>query len=359
MADAAVKPAADSWPAWHTFRKQFVSEGGRVIDVTSPNSQTFSEGQAYALFFALVGNDRAGFDTILRWTEDNLCGGDLTARLPAWLWGKRKDETWGVIDSNPASDADLWIAYTLGEAGRLWQDRRFSALAELISARVLREETATLPGLGLCLLPAPVGFSTVPGRWRLNPSYSPMQVLRRLAQGEQRAMWQQVAESSLKVIIGSAPNGFVPDWTVFDATQGFLPDLTGNEKGRGTYNAIRVYLWAGTLHPRSPDRKVLLKALMPMAQLVRKLGYPPEAVEIQSGQSIAAGPSGFSAALLPFLQAVKAQDVLQLQLARLEAKPLRLDAYYEQALSLFALGWRDGFYNFASDGRLLARWNNK
>lgn len=350
--------ASDSWPAWRSFRMKFVSEGGRVIDVGSTRSQTFSEGQAYALFFALVANDRAGFEKILRWTEDNLCGGDLTARLPAWLWGRRDDDTWGVIDSNPASDADLWIAYALGEAGRLWSERRFQALSSLISARVLREETADLPGLGPSLLPGPVGFALAPGRWRLNPSYMPMQVMQWLANHGRQPAWKPIAESSLKIILGASPRGFTPDWTLFDARQGFLPDLTGEEKGHGAYNAIRVYLWAGMLHPDASDRQALLKALVPMARHVRDKGQPPESIDILTGEAIRPGPPGFSAALLPFLQALNDRATLQLQLDRLEARPLREDAYYEQVLSLFGLGWRDGFFSFTPDGRLLPNWKN-
>jgi endo-1,4-beta-D-glucanase Y len=346
----------DSWPAWHIFRAQFVSEGGRVIDTGSARSQTFSEGQAYALFFALVANDRNAFEILLRWTEDNLCGGDLTARLPAWLWGRRDDDSWGVIDSNAASDADLWLAYALGEAGRLWNERRYEALSKLVSARVLREEAAHLPGLGLCLLPGPVGFATVPGRWRLNPSYMPMQLMRWLVTHGRDSAWKQIADSSLKIIVGAAPRGFAPDWILYDAGQGFLPDFTGDEKGQGAYNAIRVYLWAGMLHPNASDRKVLLKALAPMAHHVRDKGQPPESIDIITGQATRPGPPGFSAAMLPFLQAQGDLSTLQLQLDRLEAKPLRADAYYEQALSLFAVGWREGFYKFAPDGRLLPKW---
>ena len=356
VAAAPANLAQDSWPAWRAFRTQFMSEDGRIIDTGSARSQTFSEGQAYALFFALVANDRGAFETLLRWTEDNLCGGDLTARLPAWLWGRRDDNTWGVIDSNAASDADLWIAYALGEAGRLWNERRYAALSNLISARVLREGTADLPGLGLSLLPGPMGFVPAPGRWKLNPSYLPMQLMRWLARHGDGSAWQQIAESSIKIILGASPKGFAPDWILFDATQGFLPDLAGEEKGQGAYNAIRVYLWAGTLDPDSPDRKVLLKALAPMARHVRDTGQPPESIDILTGQATRPGPSGFSAAMLPFLQAQGDRPTLQRQLDRLEAKPLRPDAYYEQVLSLFALGWRDGFYKFAPDGHLQPRW---
>ncbi|MBC7859222.1 MAG: cellulase, partial [Burkholderiaceae bacterium] len=144
----AAGAACPPWPAWESFRAHFVSEGGRVIDPAEAAQYTTSEGQSYGLFFALAGNDRASFERILRWTEDNLAGGDLTARLPAWQWGRRADASWGVTDANAASDADLWIAYALAEAGRLWQAPQYSALAQLLAERIVREETAQVAGLG-------------------------------------------------------------------------------------------------------------------------------------------------------------------------------------------------------------------
>jgi endoglucanase len=132
-------------------------------------------GQAYGLFFALVANDRRTFDTILAWTENNLAQGDLSAHLPAWL-GRAPDGAWRVLDANAASDADLWIAYTLVEAGR-WHERSYPRAA-LLAKRVLDTETASVPGLGLTLLPGPTGFKLANGQWRVNPSYSPPQVIR-------------------------------------------------------------------------------------------------------------------------------------------------------------------------------------
>ncbi|MFL6704996.1 MAG: glycosyl hydrolase family 8, partial [Paraburkholderia graminis] len=91
----ALAVSAD-WPAWEQFRRKFVSPDGRVIDVGSDDDRTVSEGQSYGLFFALVANDRASFDRLLHWTENNLAEGDLTAHLPAWLWGRGQDGKWGV-----------------------------------------------------------------------------------------------------------------------------------------------------------------------------------------------------------------------------------------------------------------------
>ncbi|MFI8614115.1 cellulose synthase complex periplasmic endoglucanase BcsZ [Acidovorax sp. NPDC077693] len=340
------------WPGWDVFKAQFVSGEGRVISDDGEGGRTYSEGQSYGLFFALVANDRKGFDTLLRWTENNLCGGDLGARLPAWLWGKRPDGSWGVIDSNAASDADIWIAYVLGEAARLWKEPRYHALGARLAQRILAEETADIPQLGLSLLPGPRGFVEGEGRWKLNPSYMPLQVMQRLATLYPQPAWKQLAQSSEKIIVGSSPKGYTPDWTLYDAQQGFLVDEKGKEKGQGGYNAIRVYLWAGMLAPGTTGRKAVLAALAPMARQVREQGHPPEYVDVLTGQGSGPGPAGFSAALLPFLQAQGDDSALKAQRGRLAATPIRPTAYYEQTLSLFGQGWMDGWYRFSASGQL-------
>ena len=354
---SAPSAAPSTWAAWDTFKAQFISESGRVISEDGEGGRTYSEGQAYALFFALVANDRTVFEKLLRWTENNLAAGDITARLPAWLWGKRPDGTWGVIDDNAASDADLWIIYALGEAGRLWKEPRYRAKSALLAARVLREETADLPGLGPTLLPAPKGFVQGNGRWRLNPSYMPMHQMHWLAAADLDPQWKKLVSSSLKVIRGSSPKGFTPDWTVYDAKEGFLIDDKEPEKGQGSFNAIRVYLWAGVMHPKAPGRKALLDALTPMARFVREQGFPPESIDILTAQASGPAPSGFSAALLPFLQAVGDEKALQSQRLRLQARPMRPTAYYEQLLALFGLGAFERQYRFTVTGQLMARWN--
>lgn len=375
--------ACGAWPAWETYKRQFISDDGRVIDPSTPRRHTTSEGQAYALFFALVGNDRPAFDRLLRWTEDNLAAGDLGARLPAWQWGHRDDDTWQVIDANAASDADLWMAYALGEAGRLWGQRRYLALASLLAARILREEVVVLPGLGPTLLPGPVGFGPERRdgrlRARLNPSYLPLPVLRWLAQRSGSAAWQGVLASSVKVIEASAPKGFVGDWIRYEADLSDSAELRPGSSGEppsraaaayrmgpaddaeqrlGSYDAIRVYLWLGMTASSDPARATLLRQLSPMADWIERQGLPPEHIDPISLAVKGDGPSGFSAATLPFLAALQRTQALGRQKQRLQLQPPRDHAYFEQSLALFGQGFLDERYRFDSDGTLLPAWTS-
>ena len=342
------------WPAWEQFAQHFIGSGGRVVERADARQRTVSEAQGYALFFALVANQPERFERLLRWTEDNLAGGDLTRRLPAWHWGRRDDGSWGVIDSNAAADADLWIAHALGEAGRLWRQRRYTALATLLAERVRAEECADLPGMGLTLLPGPRGFAVAPGRWRLNPSYlAPLQL--RWFASRLGAPWQALHDSALKVLQGCAPRGLAPDWTLYDgATRRFLHD-----EPAGSYDAIRVYLWLGLDATAAADPRLaaLQAQFAPMAAATAARGAPPERVHVLDGPLPGDGPPGFSAALLPLLQALGRTADLQQQQQRLQQMPAAPDAYYDQVLRLFGSGALEGRFTFDADGSLRPAWD--
>ncbi len=351
-ADAASCSFYQQWPAWEAFKKNLISADGRVIDYSHNAQHSTSEGQAYALFFALVAQDKTSFATLLNWTSANLAGDDLSARLPAWQWGQKADKSWGIIDANPASDADLWLAYTLLQAGEIWREPRYAALGELLSQRILNEESADLPGLGLSLLPAPQGFKLSDKRWKLNPSYLPMQVLRWFEKHSKDKRWTQLADASLKTLKLSSPKGYAPDWFIYDSELGMQVDSEGAEKGMGGYNAIRVYLWAGMLDRNDPARKELLKLWAPISKLVEQQGSAAEFIDVMTGASQGKAPAGFSAALLPFLYSSNLHALARQQELRLQAYPPQAQHYYDQVLSLYAQGWLEQRYRFDSKGRL-------
>ncbi len=357
---ASDAPCSAAWPRWDAFKRDFVSTDGRVIDVGSADSRTVSEGQGYGLFFALVANDRHAFDTILAWTENNLAQGDLSARLPAWLWGRAPDGTWRVLDANAASDADLWIAYTLLEAGRLWHERSYTARGALLAKRVLDDETASVPGLGITLLPGPVGFKLADGQYRVNPSYSPPQVIRGLAARlPDDRRWAALATSTGRVLLDTAPKGFSPDWALYRPGTGFGPDPQTHAES--AYNAIRVYLWAGMLDRTDPLAAPLLARFAPFADYIAAHGAPPEKVDTTTG---VVGPNdgngGFSAAAVPFLDARGQHALADAQAARVDTLARQTaPGYYTSVLTLFGLGWRDGRYRFDADGSLDARWEGR
>ncbi|MFB0112603.1 cellulose synthase complex periplasmic endoglucanase BcsZ [Xanthomonas euvesicatoria] len=360
---AAVVPAAaraapsqcGPWPLWSAFVDKHIQPDGRVVDFLNPDQRSTSEGQSYALFFALVNNDQVLFDKVLSWTRHNLCGGRPDLHLPAWLWGRDGGSAWRVLDANTASDGELWIAYALLEAGRLWSRPGYLKAGQQMLQLIRTQEVATLPGLGPMLLPGRTGFVDN-GRWTLNPSYLPIQVLRRCANADPKGPWAAIAANSARVLRDSAPVGFAPDWTVWDGKTFNADPKRGNV---GSYDAIRVYLWAGMLDAGEPLRARLLKDLSGPADLLAAQQTPAEKIDTARGVGTGALPVGFSAALLPYLSALGKPALLKAQAQRVPAATQPAAAalpYFERTLALFGQGWLENRYRFAADGRLLPAW---
>ncbi len=347
-------PCAD-WPLWASFRSAYITQDARVLDPSLPNRPTVSEGQAYALFFALVAGDRRQFSSLLEWTRDNLARGDLHRFSPGWHWGRSAAGQWELLDSNPASDADLWLSYALLEAGRLWGNEEYRRLGHGLAARLLQDASGVLPALGRSLLPAPVGFQLGADRWRLNPSYAPVPLLRRLAVLTGRNEWREMVDPTLRLMIESAPRGISPEWAIWDARQGWQADP--QSEGLGSYNAIRTYLWTG-MSRSDPAFEPLALALLPWLHWVGRHGHAPEALNAQTGAEGAGitreGPPGFDVAAMVFADSLGFSALRRQLQARVETRLARQAlGYYNHALALFGLGWLEGRYRFSPQGELI------
>jgi endoglucanase len=354
------------WTLWDSYAARFIDAQGRVIDPQG-GGRTTSEGQSYALFFALADNDRAAFDRVLTWTQANLAGGDLQAHLPSWLWGKNKDGQWKTLDPNPASDADVWIAYTLLEAGRLWKNPIYTNLGRQMMAQIAKTEVADLPGFGPMLMPGPTGFQHAK-IWTLNPSYMPLFIFERFAVVDPSGPWQHIALGIPRLLRQSARHGFAMDWVDYVPGDGFYPAPAHPENVAeapiGGYDAIRVYLWAGMHDGKGNARAELLDAVPGMSAYLADHGAPPEKVSDQGIPLAQDGPVGFSAAVLPYLRAFphmekpSSQQVIRMSTLRDAATGLygRDLAYYDQNLALFATGFLDGRFRFGAGGELKVDW---
>ncbi|GJH20590.1 cellulase [Caballeronia novacaledonica] len=363
-ASAAGTQAAQQcdWPAYRLFVERVVQADGRVVDRSTDAQQTTSEGQSYAMFFALVANDRATFDRLLGWTRTNLSANQFDAnnlRLPAWQWGKRQDGSFGVMDPNSASDSDLWIAYDLFQAGRLWKEPMYTKLAYALATQIVKQEIVDLPGLGPMLLPGPQGFR-VGDITRLNPSYLPLPLLRGLAHEMPDGPWAKLAQNAAKMIRVTSPRGYAPDWAAYQNGQFVVDPKNGDV---GSYDAIRVYLWAGMASASDPLARAWLDALGGMRQSVAQTGFPPEKVSTISGAASGEGPLSYWGALAPYFKALNDERGLGLARTHLEALVAppgagREPVYYDRVLGLFGGGFVDGRYRFDENGRLAPNWRS-
>lgn len=358
---------AEPWPLWESYSARFLDDQGRVIDHSADDAST-TEGQAYAMFFALVTNDRDRFQKLLEWTETNMAGGDLTLRLPAWSWGKAPDGSWRVLDPHSAADADLWMAYTLCEAGRLWHADRFAKLGEVLASRVARQELVLVTGVGTTLQPGSEGFHPQPGTWFLNPSYLPPMLLAYFAHRQPQTPWNE-ALASLPELVGSE-GGFVMDWLKAEngavkpsATPAAAQEGKKEASPLGSYDAIRVYLWMGLADSRTRGVRESLEHMRGMALYLGGHGTPP--LSVDPGGKVLNGdaPAGFSAAVIPYLHALRLKDLQKAQTDRLLATKDPQSglyghngSYYDQNLALFATGWAEQRFRFESDGKLHVAW---
>ncbi len=355
-----------AWSLWQQYSAHFIDDQGRVVDRQTMDRST-SEAQAYAMFFALVANDRPAFERLRTWTENNLCKGDMAGHLPAWNWGKDKDGSWHTLDANTASDADLWMAYSLLEAGRLWDDRAYLAAGEAVLQRIATEEVMELPGFGPMLMPGRIGFHSSPDVWIVNPSYLPPPVLRGAARMQPHGPWGAIEDGLPLLLKQASPHGFAMDWVAYTQAGGFQPSPAPWEQPgappHGSYDAVRVYLWTGLSQAETPNFAVMLGSIIGMAQYMDQHMEPPEVVDANGVAVRPDGGVGFSAALIPYLSKTGRKASATLQRARLDA---HLDEvlglyekdprYYDQNLALFALGWSEQRYSFDADGRLKVRW---
>ena len=53
-----------------------------------------------------------------------------------------------LLDSNSAADADLWIAYSLIEAGQFWEKPEYTTTGKALLSLIAQEEVATVPRVG-------------------------------------------------------------------------------------------------------------------------------------------------------------------------------------------------------------------
>lgn len=350
--------AGQDWQSlWNNYKAKFTDNQVRVIDHDA-GDRTTSEGQAYGMFFSLVANDRPTFDGLLHWTDRNLAQGNLGKQLPAWLWGHGTGNKWNVLDNNSASDADIWMAYTLFEAGRAWNDPRYTKLGLALARQIAAHEIVNVPGFGVMVAPGANGFQHG-NTYRFNSSYVPLQLILGLTQFTPDGPWKKVAERIPALIRESAPHGFVSDWTDINSDGQLQVNPT-----IGSYDAIRVYLWAGMLDIRTPRRRELLNSLSGMGAYLHTKSVPPAKVRPDGSIEDPKGPVGFSAALLPYVAALGDRKIESQQMLRVQSgldphtglygSPAK---YYDQNLALFGLGFEQQQFSFDSNGNLKLKWN--
>ncbi len=201
---------------WEAYLRTSVRARGRVVDHKGGGITT-SEGQAYALMRAVWIGDAEAFSRVYRWTLRHLQDGDAS-RLPAWKYGRTGLFCSGVLDRQPASDADLWMVWALLMAAESFQQPDYRTAALRLADRIWKEEVARI-GERTVLLPGPWAASTRPVR--VNPSYFLPFVFRTLAQVDPSHDWNTLLNDGYAILAeAGGEQQLLSDWLYLDPSTG-------------------------------------------------------------------------------------------------------------------------------------------
>ncbi len=226
--------------SWEFYKREFISKDGRVIDPWR-NDITTSEGQSYAMLRAVLIDDKKTFDLVYKWAQNNL--NRENDRLFAWLWGKREDSSWGILDENAASDADIDIAFALILANKKWGNKDYLTDAKQIINDIWEYETKEINYQRALLSDVEQSNDQ---KTEINPSYFAPYAFRVFDEYDNKHNWQELVDSSydlLNRITKATETGLPPDWFFMDIKTG---EITFNkekpQRSDFSYDAIRVFI---------------------------------------------------------------------------------------------------------------------
>lgn len=172
-------------------------------------SDTVSEGQAYGMLLAEVSGNHAAFRRIWAWTHRHL-------QLGSGLFAFHANAAGRILSREPASDADLIIAWTLlryrGPGGTGFQDQ-----GRRVAAAILSREVTRGPG-GTPVLTAGPWATGRPAS--LNPSYWSLAALYGLARLTGQPEWRSLAAGAVTLTRQLTRGGRLlpPDWAELRAS---------------------------------------------------------------------------------------------------------------------------------------------
>jgi len=224
---------------WEDYKYKFIEESGRIKDPHNSNV-THTEGIGYTLYFAYKMNDKQTFKKVYNWAKTNI---KLNKHnLPGWRWGKNQQKgCWCMLDMNSATDANLWIAYSLLLMYERTNNIEYKDEADAIIEAIKENQIVYRRGVPF-LLPYEKQIME-DEEWRLNPSYFIFEIFEYFAKYDNDNVWYKLIKSS-KLILKRARFSALslnPDWVIYKPYQDrFKMDPKYKNFG---FDAIRIPLY--------------------------------------------------------------------------------------------------------------------
>lgn len=230
----SASPSARS--AASDFLHSYVLADGRVVR-TDQGGDTVSEGQAYGLLLAQEAGDDATFAHIWQWTAAHLQRSD-------GLFSYHANASGQVLDPQPASDADLLIAWALMRSSGP-NATTYHQAGRKVAAAVLAKEVTRLPD-GSPVLAAGPWATGRPAT--LNPGYWSLPALHQLAALTGDSQWTSLESTAVSVIAKITDDGHAlpPDWAALTASGALNPEPSpngGQSQSQYGLDAQRTVVW--------------------------------------------------------------------------------------------------------------------
>lgn len=235
-------PAQNSW---HTFKQEFISTEGRVID-NGNEGISHSEGQGYGLLLSVYFNDPKSFATLWAWSVTHLQ--TRNDHLFSWKYTTKQ----GVTDKNNASDGDILIAWALLQASQKWNNPDYQQAANNILRDIRNKLTTNWHGHKI-IMPAEQGFISESNKLTINLSYWVFPALQEFARVDKSPLWQELINSGL-YLFNTAKFGrwqLPSDWLQLGNTITLSPD----KPPVFGYEAIRIPLYLSWAKLLTPDKR--------------------------------------------------------------------------------------------------------
>jgi len=338
------KPELSLKTWWELYKQNFVQPDGR-IQRPEHDSDTVSEGQAYAMIFSVFMGDKDTFHLIYGWTEKHLSRkNNYGDHLLAWHW---KDGN--VTDWMPASDADCDYAFALLLASQRWNRNQYKEKALLVSSDILSKETVRSDKNRLFLLPGIWG-NEKDGHLIQNPSYYSPVAFRLLYKATQDKRWLDLIETCYWILGRSCVRmndvqgcGLIPDWCIVDPHGNIIKaeDRSGDYGWESVRIPMRIGLdisWYGSAEAREILEnmyQVLQKSFADSGEIKAVYRYTGEPA-VNHGSLPAIAMAYFAAQVLN----IETDSLRDAFMSKLRENSLSQN-YYGQSLAFFPLAFEN------------------